>query len=150
MTSSNSGQNSSFRFRRSSFQRSGRRSRSFSPGRKKGPSPELLSQCLSTISSIINEDCKFQLRSRRLSRPPNALQALTLDIVQVLVHLHMCTAKVLYEIGMNLIPAFSTFPLSMHGRLLNFFENVLIRPVLDSLKLVQRGDSDNARISDGV
>lgn len=145
MAPSHSGQTSSFRFRASSFQRSGRRSRSFSPSHRSKAAPELLSQCLSTLQSIINEDCRFQLWTRRLTRPPNALQALVLDVVQALCHLYLSAPKVLYEIGMIVVPAFFTFPVSMHGRLLTFFENVVMRPILDILRLLQKGKKDDIR-----
>ncbi|KAH8117558.1 hypothetical protein DFH11DRAFT_1504486 [Phellopilus nigrolimitatus] len=129
----------SFRFRRSSFQSSGRRSRSFSPGRSKKSSSELLSQCISILRSIVNEDCRFQVNSLRLARPPNALQALTLDVSQILVHLHRGNAKILYDIGLVIVPAFSSFPGSMHGRLLRFFEDGLLRSMLQDLNRLQNG-----------
>ncbi|THH07445.1 hypothetical protein EW145_g3377 [Phellinidium pouzarii] len=130
---------SSFRFRRSSFQSSGR-SRSFSPNRSsRKASSGLLGQFISILASIVFEDCRFQFNSLRMARPPNALQALTLDISLILVNLYRGNAKVLYDIGLAIVPAFSSFPESMHGRLLNFFEDGMLRSMLQDLSRIQRG-----------
>ncbi|EJD06034.1 uncharacterized protein FOMMEDRAFT_119510 [Fomitiporia mediterranea MF3/22] len=128
-----------FRFRRSSFNAGGKRSRSFSPKRTKRPSSDLLSQCISTLSSITLEDCRYQIRSVRLSRPPNALQALSLDVWQLLVFMHKGNPRVLSDIGHAVIPAFSTFPASMHRRILTFFEDSLLRLMLYNLRSLQTG-----------
>ncbi|KAJ7685226.1 hypothetical protein DFH06DRAFT_1157872 [Mycena polygramma] len=116
---------------RNSLQPSGRRSRSPSPA-PPGQSPELLSQCISILASIIMEDARFQCQSPRPSRPPNSLQALILDIAQFLLHTHQHDPKVISEIGLALIPAFSTFRPEMFVRLLAWFEGV-IRRILEDL-----------------
>ncbi|KAF8212196.1 hypothetical protein K438DRAFT_1230880 [Mycena galopus ATCC 62051] len=118
---------------RNSLQPSERRSRSHSPA-VSGKSPELLSQCISVVASVILEDCRFQTQFPRPSRPPNSLQALILDVAQFLLHTHQHDPKVISEIGLSLIPAFSTFPLEMHGRLLAFFEDGVIRKLLENLE----------------
>lgn len=140
---------SSFRFRRSSFQGSGRRSRSYSPGRKKKATSELLALCISTLGTIVQEDCRFQLNSTRLTRPPNALQALTLDVSLILIYLHRNNARILYEIGLAIIPAFTSFPRAMHWRLLSFFESGLLRTMLEGLRKFQRRDAAVPAASDG-
>ncbi|KAJ7063344.1 hypothetical protein C8F01DRAFT_1132647 [Mycena amicta] len=117
---------------RNSFQPSGRRSRSPSPAHA-GSAPELLSQCISVLASVILEDCRFQIRIPRPSRPPNSLQALVLDVAQFLLHTHRHDPKIVSDIGFALIPAFNTFAPSMHSRLLAFFEDGVIRNVLDDL-----------------
>lgn len=133
---------SSFRFRRSSFQTSGRRSRSMSPGRtQRKSSSGLLSQCIAVLSSVVSEDCQYSVSSVRLMRPPYALQAVTLDVAQILVDMHRRNAKILHDIGFVLVPAFSTFPSIMHGRLLWFFESGILRSILHDLRRLQGGPS---------
>ncbi|KAJ7109404.1 hypothetical protein C8R44DRAFT_286771 [Mycena epipterygia] len=129
-----SGNKSPFRIsrNRNSLQPSGRRSRSPSPA-PPGTSPELLSQCISILASVVLEDCRFQTHSPRPSRPPNSLQALILDVAQFLLHTHHHDPKIISEIGFALIPAFSTFQPEMHVRLLAFFEDGVIRGILEDL-----------------
>ncbi|KAF7304918.1 hypothetical protein MKEN_01206100 [Mycena kentingensis (nom. inval.)] len=117
---------------RNSLQPAGRRSRSSSPSNH-ASSPELLSQCISILSSIILEDCRFQIHAPRPSRPPNSLQTLVLDVAQFLLHSHRHDPKIVSEIGLALIPAFNTFPTTMHARLLAFFEDGLLRSLLSDL-----------------
>jgi hypothetical protein len=85
---------------------------------------------------VVAEDCRFKIASPRPSRPPNALQALTLDIAQFLLHTHRHDPKIVSQIGFALIPAFGTFVAGMHTRLLTFFEGV-IRASLEELKQLQ-------------
>ncbi|KAJ7285806.1 hypothetical protein C8J57DRAFT_1431486 [Mycena rebaudengoi] len=118
---------------RNSLQPSGRRSRSPSP-MPPTKAPELLSQCISVLASVVLEDCRFQTFSPRPSRPPNSLQALTLDIAQFLLHTHRHDPKIVSEIGFCLIPAFYTFQREMHARLLAFFEDGVIRSILEDLR----------------
>ncbi|KAJ7235476.1 hypothetical protein B0H12DRAFT_1141671 [Mycena haematopus] len=127
---------------RNSLQPSGRRSRSHSPAAS-GKSPELLSQCISVVASVILEDCRFQTQVPRPSRPPNSLQALILDVAQFLLHIHHHDPKVISKIGLALIPAFSTFPSEMQGRLLAFFEDGVVRKLLENLERA-RGPSTNS------
>lgn len=139
---------SAFRFRRSSFNTGGRRARSFSPSRPKRPSSSgLLTQLMAVLSSVVLEDCRFQIKSVRLSRPPNALQAITLDVCSIFAYMHRASAKVLYDIGLAVLPAFSTFPQSMHKRLLRFFEDGLLRMMLFSLRGQQNGVFNPQRAS---
>ncbi|KAJ7111596.1 hypothetical protein C8R43DRAFT_935944 [Mycena crocata] len=118
---------------RNSLQPSGRRSRSPSPA-PPGASPDLLTQCISILGSIVLEDCRFQTHSPRPSRPPNSLQALILDVAQFLLHAHHHDPKIVSEIGFALIPAFSTFQQEMHARLLAFYEDGVLRSILDDLR----------------
>ncbi|KAJ7452375.1 hypothetical protein B0H11DRAFT_2327847, partial [Mycena galericulata] len=118
---------------RNSLQSTGRRSRSPSP-MPAGSSPELLTQCISILASVVLEDCRFQTRSPRPSRPPNSLQALILDVAQFLIHTHHDDPKIVSEIGLAIIPAFSTFQPEMHFRLLVFFEDGVIRSILEELR----------------
>ncbi|SJL00440.1 uncharacterized protein ARMOST_03753 [Armillaria ostoyae] len=134
---------SSSPFRRSinTLSPSGKRSRSPSPASTsvggQVHSTELLSQCISILSSVVSEDCRYKISSPRPSRPPNALQALTLKVAQFLLHVHRRNPKVVSQIGFALIPAFYTFPPEMSARLLAFFEECIIRGILDDLREVQ-------------
>ncbi|RDB21389.1 hypothetical protein Hypma_011626 [Hypsizygus marmoreus] len=129
--------NSPFRRPRNSLQPGGRRSRSPSPAGKQIHAPELLSLCISIIASIVMEDCRYRIASPRPSRPPNALQALTLDIAQFLLYTHRHDPNIITKIGFAVIPAFSTFQPEMHGRLITFFETSILRGMLEDLRQIQ-------------
>ncbi|KAG6866937.1 hypothetical protein C0991_003853 [Blastosporella zonata] len=134
---------SPFRRSRNSLQPGGQRNRSRSPSidGKRTRTPELLSSCISILASVVLEDCRFQIASPRPSCPPNALQALILDVAQFLLHTHRHDPNITSKIGFAMIPAFSTFRPEMHGRLLTFFETAVIRGVLEDLGQIQ-GVSD--------
>ena len=124
----------------------GERSRSKSPGfssNSDGPfrASELLQQCITLIASIIVEDCRFQTSSPKLTRPPNALQAVTLDVVQYLIHAHREDPKILAQVAIAVIPAFYAFKPDMHARLLAFFDDGLLGIVLEDLGYSQRQNS---------
>lgn len=133
------GGRSPFRLRRNSLQVvGGRRSRSPSPARGiHVQAPELLSQCISVLASVVSEDCRFKISSPRPSRPPNALQAVVLDVAQFLIHTQRHDPKVISQIGFALIPAFSTFHVEMQPRLLAFFEEGIVRGALEDLNRSQ-------------
>ncbi|KAF9227888.1 hypothetical protein BS17DRAFT_410420 [Gyrodon lividus] len=128
---------------------SGRRSRSPSPIRQtRSQAPELLSQCISVISSVISEDCRFQTSSPKPSRPPKALQSISLDVARLLIHVNRDTPSIASRIAFAVIPAFSTFPPEMHPRLLSFFDNALLRGTLEDLNCA-RGQSDSTNLNKG-
>lgn len=102
-----------------------RRSASIDPRRYRIESTELLSQCISILQSIISEDCRFPLTPPRPFRPPNSLQAISLDIALLLVHMHATSHAVVSQVGFALLPAFITFKAEMYPRLLLFFESML-------------------------
>src|SRR5882762_4096442 len=130
---------SPFRLRRNSLQIGGdRRARSPSPARSGSvQAPQLLSQCISILASVVSEDCRFKISSPRPSRPPNALQAVVLDVAQFLINTQRHDPKIISEIAFALIPAFSTFHIEMQPRLLAFFEEGIIRGVLEDLGKTQ-------------
>ncbi|KAJ3516626.1 hypothetical protein NLJ89_g1005 [Agrocybe chaxingu] len=128
---------STFRRSRSSFRAGGKRSRSSSPYKGQVHVPELLSLCLSILESIVSEDCRYRVAFPRPSRPPNALQALTLNVAQFLIHCHRHDPRIISQIAQAMIPAFSTFDAQMYPRLLSFFEMSVVRVVLQSLRLLQ-------------
>ncbi|KAI0831397.1 hypothetical protein BC628DRAFT_1312212 [Trametes gibbosa] len=121
----------------------GRASRSRSPsvGRESEPgvvrAPQLLSQCISLLASVITEDCRFKTSSPRPSRPPNSLQAITLDVAQFLLHAHRHDPRVISQIGFALLPAFLTFSPEMHTRLLSFFDDGVLGNILADLRSLQ-------------
>ncbi|KAJ7632645.1 hypothetical protein FB45DRAFT_913016 [Roridomyces roridus] len=133
---------------RNSLQPSGGRSRSPSP-MPSGTTPELLSECISILASVILEDCRFQTAPRP-SRPPNSLQALMLDVAQFLIHTHRRDPKIVCEIGLAMIPAFSTFPRGMFVRLLAFFEDGVIRSLLDELSRARRSTTNGTGSETGT
>ena len=105
-----------------------RRSTSFDSRRlssSKSESTELLSQCISVLQSIISEDCRFPLTPPRPTRPPNSLQAISLDIALLLMHMHAESHAVISQVGFAVLPAFTTFKAEMYPRLLLFFEGML-------------------------
>ncbi|KAF7294902.1 hypothetical protein MIND_01028100 [Mycena indigotica] len=135
---------------RNSLQPSGRRSRSPSPANHPNSAPDLLSQCISVLSSVILEDCRFQIRDPGPLRPPNALQAVVLDVALYLLSIYRHDAKVVSDIGLALIPAFNTFPRSMHVRLLAFFEDGVIRYILEDLARLRGQNSPKQPFGDDV
>jgi hypothetical protein len=84
----------------------------------------------------VSEDCRFKTSFPRPFRPPNSLQALTLDVAQFILRTQH-DPKIISQIGFALLPAFVTFPTEMQTRLLTFFEDGLMRGVLDSLQNTQ-------------
>ncbi|KAF9533011.1 hypothetical protein CPB83DRAFT_806739 [Crepidotus variabilis] len=128
---------SSFRRSRQSFRAGGKRSRSSSPQKNQIEVPQLLSVCISILASVVSEDCRYRVASPRPSRPPNMLQALTLNIAQFLAHTHRHDPEVIAQISFAMIPAFSAFEPQMHIRLITFFDISIIRGALFSLKLLQ-------------
>ncbi|KAH7914698.1 hypothetical protein BJ138DRAFT_1143394 [Hygrophoropsis aurantiaca] len=122
---------------RSSMRRAsitGKRARSSSPAsRGHSQGSELLTECISTLSSIIIEDCRYQITFPRPSRPPNALQSVTLDIMQLLIHLHRGEPSITSRLTFAIIPALETFPREMWHKLLVFFQNILMREACEDL-----------------
>ncbi|PFH54331.1 hypothetical protein AMATHDRAFT_38260 [Amanita thiersii Skay4041] len=131
---------------KSAFQpTSERRSRSPSPARwPHVQAPELLTQCVHVIASVVQEDCRYKVAAPRPLRPPNALHAICLDIAQFLLHAHRHLPRVVSQIGFAIIPAFSTFPREMQGRLLKFFEECIIRGLLQELSVSQGGRTEDS------
>jgi hypothetical protein len=95
--------------------------------------PELLSLCVAILGSIVAEDCRYRVASPRPSRPPNALQILTLNIAQFLLHTHQHNPYVISQVTFAMLPAFYTFHPQMYTRLLTFVETSVVRIVLQSL-----------------
>ncbi|KXN89237.1 Protein kinase C delta type [Leucoagaricus sp. SymC.cos] len=138
LSSENKPPTSPFRRSRSSFYGGGKKSRSPSPSRGNHIFvSELLAVCISVLASVVAEDCRFQTKSPRPFVPPNALQVLTLNIAQVLLHINAHDPRIASQIGLALIPAFSTFNREMYTRLISFFDQGIIRNSLSNLRRLQ-------------
>lgn len=97
----------------------------------------LLEELLSVLSEIVLEDCRFKVTQISLSLPPNALQGVTIEVAAVLARLHRDSPRILSQIGFIMLPAFSTFNPSLHERLMRFFEQNLVRPMLFRLSEIR-------------
>lgn len=129
---------SPFRRSRASLNNSGIKSRSPSPSsRTQLYVSELLTLCISVLASVVAEDCRFRINSPRPFSPPNALQAITLNVAQVLLLINAHNFHIVSQIGHALIPAFSSFDRAMYPRIISFFNQGIIRNSLSSLRKIQ-------------
>ena len=148
LTADNSKASSPFARTRSGFQ--GNRSNSPSPVRgSQVHAPELLMQCVSVLSSVVQEDCRYKASGPRLMRPPNALHALCLDIARFLIGFHKHNSKVVSDVAHAMIPSFSTFPKEMHEKLLKFFEECVIWGPMQDLRVLQMGGDQDFYMPEG-
>ncbi|KAF8636667.1 hypothetical protein AX17_003473 [Amanita inopinata Kibby_2008] len=132
---------SHFRISRSNLQTRGGRSRSASPAHGyQILAPEILTQCISVIASVVQEDCRYKMAASRPLRPPHALHAICLDIAQFLIYAHRYQPHVISQIGRAMITSFSTYPKVMFGKLLKFFEECVITGLLQGLSTLQIGN----------
>lgn len=117
------------------------RSRSASPSRDAPPQRvELWDECLEILSSVIEEDCQFQVRNPRPVRPANALQAVTLDVAQLLLYTRRYEPRSIVQVGFVVLPAFRTFKSDLYTRLIGFFDEGVIGWMLHGLNKVQGKD----------
>ncbi|KAI0035078.1 hypothetical protein K488DRAFT_44141 [Vararia minispora EC-137] len=121
-------------FRRRQRSQSVTRSRSPSPTTRRNPSHAsgLLGRCLHLLQSLICEDCRYPISRPRPSFPSNALQAFCLDVAQLLTHIFEHSPGIMSQIAFTVLPAFSTFHAHMVPRLLQFFEECLLRELLSA------------------
>ncbi|KAJ3564293.1 hypothetical protein NP233_g8386 [Leucocoprinus birnbaumii] len=125
-------------FRRSRSNFNARKSRSPSPNKKNQVyASELLTLCVSVLASVVAEDCRFQTSLPRPLCPSNALQAITLNVAQVLLHINAHNPRMVSQIGLALVPAFSSFNRDMYPRLISFFNQGIIRNSLSDLRRLQ-------------
>ncbi|GJJ12125.1 hypothetical protein Clacol_006366 [Clathrus columnatus] len=94
---------------------------------------ELLNECIEILRTVISEDARFKNTSFRPTRPPYGLQAVSLDIVHILVTAYRHDPATLSRIGFVLIPAFYSFDPALHTRLFQFFEGGIIKYMLEEL-----------------
>ena len=78
------------------------------------------------ISSVIEEDCRFQVKHPRPVRPPNALQAVTLDVAQLVLYTRRYDPRSMAQVGFAVLPAFRIYKSGLHTRLLAFFDEGVI------------------------
>lgn len=107
--------------------------------------PSRLMKCIALLASVVLEDCRFLVSGARLTRPPGALQAITLDVAQFLAALHCDNPITIYEISCAVMPAFFTFPAQMHTRLVSFFQENILRRILRPLGLADLLGPDELR-----
>ncbi|KAG8954643.1 hypothetical protein FRC04_011076 [Tulasnella sp. 424] len=120
-----------FRRRRPSLRRSQSKER-------RGPkNDDIVDECLDLLEELISEDCRYRVKKVQLSRPPNTLQSVCLDFAQCLLTNQRRNPKIMADIGFAVIPAFTTFPREMHARLLRFFEESVLRGMLDDLSIAR-------------
>lgn len=86
---------------------------------------------------MVSEDCRFRTSNARLKRPPHGLQSTCLDIARILIQMHRHDAKIRSLIGFAVIPAFATFDPALHTKLLAFFEDGILRGMLEDLQSFQ-------------
>jgi len=129
---------SPFRRSRASVNNSGTKSRSPSPSsRTQVYVSELLTLCISVLASVVAEDCRFRINFPRPFSPSNALQAITLNVAQVLLLINAHNFHIVSQIAHALIPAFSSFDRAMYPRIISFFNQGIIRNSLLSLRKLQ-------------
>jgi hypothetical protein len=109
------------------------------------PNDNLLEELLSILSEVVLEDCRFKVTQISLFLPPNALQGVTIEVASVLARLHRSSPNILSQIAFSMLPAFSTFNPSIHERLMRFFEQDLIRPMLIRLADIRYSNPAMAR-----
>nr|CAG8533934.1 14864_t:CDS:10 [Entrophospora candida] len=115
-------------------------SRDPSPNRGRSPSPSryiqdipfikkgstILNSILEVLYDIVHNDCRYKITSPRPTRPPNALQAITLDVAHLLVNQNPYSPVWLYELGMTMLPGFNYFGDVLRSKLLIFYIDFLL------------------------
>lgn len=81
---------------------------------------DIISRCIELLSSLIFEDCRFQVISPTPLRPPNSLQALTLEFARLLFAATSGEEELQIELAFTMLPAFDIFRLEMLPKLLGF------------------------------
>ena len=97
---------------------------------------DLRSQCITLLAEIIAEDCRYKVSSPRLTTPPYALQAICLDVALALLEAEP-RPQTMATVGFAVLPAFDTFEVGLYPRLVAFFEDGLMRRMLERLAEVQ-------------
>ncbi|KAG9019640.1 hypothetical protein FRB90_011986 [Tulasnella sp. 427] len=116
-----------FRRRRPSLRRSHSKER-------RGPkNDDIVDECIDLLEELISEDCRYRVKKVHLTKPPYSLQTVCLDFAQCLLTNQRRNTKIISDIGFAVIPAFTTFPREMHARLLRFFEESVLRGMLEDL-----------------
>ncbi|KAG8877254.1 hypothetical protein FRB97_003555 [Tulasnella sp. 331] len=120
--------------------------RSESKENRRSKNTDTLEECIELLAEIISEDCRFRVRTVRPARPPNALQSVCLDFAQCLITNQIHNPANLMRIGIAIIPAFVSFEKELHSRLLRFFEESVLRGMLEGL-MTARGTTKGSLTS---
>lgn len=99
-------------------------SRNVSGGPREGS--RLLFRTLNLIADVVLHDCRHKITYPRPSRPPFALQSVVLDLATLLGQHCASTPRIQYELGMAMLPAFSTFDRKLWPRIMRFFEVIIV------------------------
>jgi hypothetical protein len=85
----------------------------------------LFDDLIAILADIVKEDCRYKVTRVRLLCPPYALPGVVLEVASILARLQRNNPENLTRIGFAMLPAFSTFPPSLHERTMKFFEELL-------------------------
>jgi hypothetical protein len=96
----------------------------------------MMQSCVSVLADVISEDCRYTIIHPRLLAPRNALQAICLDVALAIVEAHP-RPQTLAAVALAVTPAFYTFDPGLRPRLLAFFENGVLRRMLQELQRAQ-------------
>ena len=97
---------------------------------------DMQSSCLELIAEVVEEDCRYRVRNPTPKVPTYALQAVTLDVALAVIEPDP-KPHTLSAVAFSLIPAFYTFHTRLHSRLLQFFEEAILRELLKLLQKAQ-------------
>ena len=109
---------------------------------------DIVQACISVLADIISEDCRYRVRRTRLLAPPNALQAICLDVALAIIEAHP-HPQTLSAVALAVIPAFHIFDSGLYPRLLAFFENGIMRGMLQQLQRAQGASEIFSRVHEG-
>lgn len=107
---------------------------------------DLRSRCIAVLADIIAEDCRYKVLSPRPATPPYALQAICLDVALALIEAEP-QPQTMAAVGFAVLPAFDTFAAGLYPRLVAFFEDGLVRRMLERLVEAQGGNIGPHRAS---
>ena len=85
---------------------------------------------MEVLYDIVHNDCRYKITSPRPTRPPNALQAVTLDVAHLLVNQNPYSPVWLYELGMTMLPGFNYFGDVLCSKLLIFYTDFLLENLI--------------------
>lgn len=97
---------------------------------------DLRGACIAVLADIILEDCRYKTRRPRLLAPPNALQAVCLDVALAIIEAQP-QPQTLAAVASAVIPAFDTFEPGLFPRIMAFFEDGILRGMLAQLRRAQ-------------
>ncbi|KAH7103835.1 hypothetical protein BKA62DRAFT_694808 [Auriculariales sp. MPI-PUGE-AT-0066] len=126
------------------------RSREDRARRPEGPRGSLLSQCITVLASLVADDCRVMSVPPTPKHPPYTLQAYTLDFATGIARTQANNPSALIDIGLALLPAFTTFPSVLLRRILSVYEYDLLRPTLERLRAIRVAPTVADHLRDAV